>query len=98
MHSYDLYKYVILLSETNIDYMIVLKQKILYYILTGNTNVDIKFSEHDADASWILAFITYANSQKIVTMWLFFYNYFLFYLRIIIHWSLLNFKNNQNEV
>ena len=51
MHSYDLYKYVILLSETNIDYMIVLKQKILYYILTGNTNVDIKFSEHDADAS-----------------------------------------------
>ena len=51
MHSYDLYKYVILLSETNIDYMIVLKQKILYYILTGNTNVDIKFSEYDADAS-----------------------------------------------
>lgn len=55
--------------------MIVVKQKILYYILTGNKNVDIKFSEYDADASWILPFITYANCQKIVTMWGFFYNY-----------------------
>ena len=51
MHSYDLYKYLILLSETNIDYMVVLKQKNVYYILTGNTNVDIKFNEHDADTS-----------------------------------------------